>query len=276
LLKYLFLWFAVIVVASADADPSRSVGLQGAPNFRDVGGYATADGRHVKWNLVYRSNELSKLTPDDAEKVDHLHLVSVVDLRTDDERRQAPSIWLHPPADLYLSPQPSLAPLMHSILQEAQTADGARAALIDFYSHMPDRYRDEYAALFHRIAADQLPLLVHCTAGKDRTGVGIALLLTSLGVKHDTVLEDYQLTETLLSPGVVSGRPAAPVGGSAQAALAQLPEESRRALWRADPDYVQAALDSVNREDGSIGGYLTHGLGLSKSEVRSLRKNLLQ
>jgi protein-tyrosine phosphatase len=267
---------ATLGVAAPNGAYDRALGLEGAPNFRDIGGYTTADGRHVRWGEVYRSSELSKLTPADAARIESLHVATVVDLRTDEERARAQSVWTHEPANVYTSPKPSLAPVMHTILAEAGTPEGARSGLIDFYSHMPDDYRTEYAAMFHRIAAGDLPMVVHCTAGKDRTGVAVALLLTAVGVPRQTVVDDYSLTEKLVPPAAATQR-AATVGGALPAAspLAQLPEESRRALWRSDPQYIGAALDSMQREYGSIDGYLERGLGLSKPEIRSLRKTLL-
>ncbi len=274
---------------AADETPgTRVFALQGAPNFRDIGGYATVTGQHVRWGEVYRSNELSKLTPADADKVASLDLVSVIDLRTEDERQRAPSIWLHAPADMYQSPKPTLAPVMHTILSEAATPEGARAGMIKFYSQMPDEYHDEYAAMFHRIAAGQLPLLVHCTAGKDRTGVATAVLLTTLGVPRQTVVEDYELTGKLVPAPAAAAQRAAPVGGAAISGaatpggsaplspLAQLPVESREALWRSDPAYISAALDAIEREYGSVDVYLERELGLAKSEVQAIRAKLLQ
>lgn len=264
--------------AANDAAHSRALGLEGAPNFRDIGGYTTVDGRHVRWGEVYRSSELAKLTPADAARVDSLHVDTVVDLRTEEERSRAASVWTHEPPNVYASPKPSLAPVMHTILAAAGTPEGARSGLIEFYSHMPDDYRTEYAAMFHRIAAGDLPMLVHCTAGKDRTGVAVALLLTAVGVPRQTVVDDYSLTEKLVPPAAAAAQRPAPVGAAVPAAspLAQLPEESRRALWRSDPLYIEAALDSMQREYGSIDGYLERGLGLSKPEIKSLRKVLLE
>jgi protein-tyrosine phosphatase len=270
------------------SERARALGLDGAPNFRDIGGYATADGRHVRWDEVFRSNELSKLTPADAARVAALKVAAVVDLRTEEERQHAPSVWAPVPADVYESPKPTLAPLMHTILAEAATPEGARAGLIKFYSQMPDDYRTEYAAMFHRIAEGELPMVVHCTAGKDRTGVAMALLLTAVGVPRQTVVDDYTLTERLVPPAGAAAKSAVPVGGQAvQGAvpaggaaqplspLAQLPEESRVALWRSDPLYIKSALDSMVREYGSIDGYLERGLGLSKPEIDSVRRRLL-
>ncbi len=269
---------AAATTATATAtSPARVLGLDGAPNFRDIGGYTTGDGHHVRWGEVYRSNELSKLTAADAARVDSLHIATVVDLRTDEERSRAPSVWTHEPANVYLSPKPTLAPVMHTILAEAGTPEGARSGLIEFYAHMPDDYRTEYAAMFHRIAAGDLPMVVHCTAGKDRTGVAMALLLTAVGVPRETVVDDYALTEKLVPPAAGAAKAPAPVGGAVPAAspLSQLPEESRRALWRSDPQYIQSALDSMQHEYGSIDAYLERGLGLSRREIRAVRTNMV-
>jgi protein-tyrosine phosphatase len=143
---------------------------------------------------------------------------------------------------------------------------------------MPDEYHAEYAAMIHRIAAGELPILVHCTAGKDRTGVAMAVLLSTLGVPRQTVLEDYALTEKLVPAPAAAAEKPAPVGGAsaALAPLAQLPVESRQALWRSDPDYISAALDAIDREYGSVDAYVERGLGVSKSELGALRAKLLQ
>jgi protein-tyrosine phosphatase len=252
---------------SAAATPhARALGLEGAANFRDIGGYATANGRHVRWGEVYRSNELSKLTAADSGRVAALGLVSVIDLRTEEERQRAPSLWLHAPADIYTSPKTTLAPVMHTILADAETPQGARDGITRFYAQMPDAYHEEYAAMLHRIAAGKLPILVHCTAGKDRTGVAMAVLLTTLGVPRTTVVDDYALTEKLLPA------PAA----APQSPLARLPAVSREALWRSDPAYIGAALDSIDHEYGSVDAYVERELGVTAAEVRTLRTKLLQ
>ncbi len=263
---------------AGSAEHARALGLEGAPNFRDIGGYATTNGHHVRWGEVYRSNELSKLTPGDAEKVAALDLKSVIDLRTLDEREHAPSVWSRAPADVYESPKSTLAPVMHTILSDAGTAEGAHAGMIKFYAGMPDEYHEEYAAMLQRIAAGKLPVLVHCTAGKDRTGVAMAVLLRTLGVPRQTVIADYVLTEQLLpAPAAAAQNPVTLAGASAAPSpLMQLPPESRQALWRADPDYIAAALDSIDREYGSVDAYVERELGMKESQLRALRAKLLQ
>jgi protein-tyrosine phosphatase len=273
-----FLGLAGSVIADVQVTANGAPTLQGAPNFRDIGGYLTTGGRHVRRGEVFRSGELSQLTPADAVTLDSLHVATVVDLRTEDERRLSPSAWLHAPSNLYESPKDSLTPVMREILRNAGTAAGARRGLMKLYAHMPDNYRAEYAAMFHRIAAGDLPILVHCTAGKDRTGVAMALLLTSIGVPRRTVIKDYAMTDKYLRAPDADAVRQIPVGGAAQALAAamKLPDESRRALWQADPNYIQAALDSIGREYGSIDGYLERALGLSRTEIQRIREVMVE
>jgi len=261
--------------AKVTAKEPLSPHLQGAPNFRDIGGYVTKDGRHVRWGQVFRSGELSHLTPLDREKLDDLSLVSVVDLRAQDERDQAPSLWGHRPDDLYESPKLTIAPVMKKLLQDTPSAEALKKKMEIVYSETITNYRAEYSELFHRVAAGKLPILVNCTAGKDRTGVAIALLLSAVDVPRSTVMADYELTEKLVPPNPAQKR-SAPVGGAAKAGFADLPAASRNALWRADPAYLTAALDAVDREYGSIHGYMRRALGLSDTEIRALRSALTE
>ncbi len=142
----------------------RTLGLAGAPNFRDIGGYPGANGKHVRWGIVYRSNQLSELTAADADKV----------------------------------------------------------------------------------------------------------------------VDDYVLTEKLVPAATAAAQSAVPVGGAAASGgtaaspLAQLPVASREALWRSDPAYISAALDSIGREYGSMDSYVERELGVTKMEIRAIRAKLLQ
>ncbi len=250
------------------------LGLKGAPNFRDLGGYATRDGHHVRYGMVYRSNKLSALTESDERTIDQLHLSAEIDLRTAEERKSEPSRWLHKPADLYESPKPTLTPTLGPLLAKIHDASSARAALTNFYAEMPDVYRQEYTAFFRLLLDRDTPMVVHCTAGKDRTGVAAAVLLTALGVSRTTVVADYALTTTLLPPP--KNGPAPKNVPASLAALYALPADARAAVWRADPAYIEAALDAIDHEYGSIHGYLRQGLGLSEANIHALRSELTE
>ncbi len=272
---------AVLATASGPAHVAiaseHTLGLVGAPNFRDLGGYRTADGHRVKRGLVFRSSKLASLTPIDWSRVKGLGIGHIYDLRTIDERRSEPDNWPAPVPAVYGSPKPDMAAAIADMKRAGGDAAKVRASIEHFYAQMPARYAPEYTAFFRGLANDDKPVLVHCTAGKDRTGVASALLLTALGVPRSTVVDDYELTERLLprAPMQTSGKPGAPVGGKAAAGLLALPPSAREAMWAADPAYIEAALDAVNRDYGSIDGYMRRALGLSDIEIARLRRRLV-
>jgi len=263
---------AAILVAGAFVAPApvlaresaalQSTRLQGAPNFRDLGGYATRDGKHVVPGLVFRSEKLSELTPGDVARVKALGIRNMIDLRTAEERRREPDAWRAPA--VYESPKPDLATTL-GIRDPNATAEASRARMIKNYEQMPALYVDEYSTMFRRLVAGGAPMIVHCTAGKDRTGVASALLLTALGVPRSTVVADYVLTNERL---VIRSASVQPVS------LSGLSADSRKVLMSADPAFINAALDSVDRQYGSIEGYLKQALGLTDRDIATLRRRL--
>jgi protein-tyrosine phosphatase len=171
---------------------------------------------------------------------------------------------LEKPSDIYESPRPSLAPLVGPIMANVKDAATAHQWMQTFYARIPDDYRPEYAAIFHRLAAGKEPLLIHCTAGKDRTGVASAILLSALNVPRETVVADYVLTDSVLP------RPKVTAGG----VLSRLPPDAQAEIWRSDSAFVLSALRSIDTEYGSVVAYLEKGLGLSPAEVKDLRRRL--
>lgn len=274
---------AIPVGASAEAPAhvavaaDHSLGLAGAPNFRDLGGYRTASGRTVKRGIVFRSSKLSALTPVDWTRVQTLGVGHIYDLRTAEERTAEPDNWPAPAPPAYGSPKPDMSATIAGMKKAGTDTAKVRASIIHFYGDMPTLYAPEYSAFFHGLADGDRPVVVHCTAGKDRTGVASALLLTALGVPRATVVDDYQLTERLLpqAPMQTSGKPGAPIGGKGASALLAMPPATQKAMWAADPAYVEAALDAVKQRYGSIDGYMRNALGLSNAEIARLRKRLL-
>lgn len=260
-------------------DPRRVLGFAGAPNFRDLGGYATAQGGHVATGRVYRSSKLTRLSADDRARLHALGVDTVIDLRGKDERDGEPSEWPAPPRDLYESGKASVRPHLFKVLREARDIDEARAGFIAFYGQLPSLYGEEYRAMFLRLAARGVgPTVIHCSAGKDRTGVGCALLLWALGVARETIVADYALTATLLPiPPAHEGLDQMPVGTGAQkeGGFIGLPAGARATLWDAHPEYLAAALGTVERDHGGVERYLAEALELSAAEIAGLRANLV-
>jgi hypothetical protein len=158
------------------------LGLAGAPNFRDLGGYATKDSRHVRWGEVYRSSALSALTPQDEATVGTLHIASEFDLRTAEERAREPDRWLHPPAMVVDSPKQSLRPMTVALLAHVSDAATARQAFIGLCARMPDQYRPEYSATQ---AVAVRPGLYRRRAEFDRSRIRVGRSLPSERVGSD-------------------------------------------------------------------------------------------
>ncbi|MFD0411902.1 tyrosine-protein phosphatase [Kitasatospora sp. NPDC127116] len=262
----------------------RSLGLRGALNARDLGGYRAADGRILRRGVALRSDGLNRVTAEDLGPLGALGLRSVVDLRSMDEVRGAGLDRL--PGGVTLHHLPLLATdfdislLVRDALadqspqrQRALLGDGRAAALMTglYRWFVTDPVaRERFAALLRLLAAPQgPPLLFHCSAGKDRTGWAAALLLTALGVDRGTVLADYLLTNERSAP-VVRGV----LGDFAARGLMREPE-LLLPVFRADGGYLDAAFAEVEAGWGGFDAFWRDGLGLDDEVLAGLRANLL-
>lgn len=166
-----------------DAEPDRHLPLEGTRNVRDVGGYPAAGGRRTRWRTLLRSDELTALPPHAQAQLIELGVRQVIDLRWPDEADRAPNVFRRSTAVRYTS-LPLLAddPTPH-------------AGLTGMYRHAFDVRAAQLAAVARALLEpDGLPAIVGCAAGKDRTGVVIALLLDLAGVQPEVIVEDYALT----------------------------------------------------------------------------------
>jgi protein-tyrosine phosphatase len=245
---------------------TRHVPLEGAVNFRDLGGYRTTDGHHVKWGVIYRSNNLAQLTAKDYEVLGHLGIRLVCDFRIDAERQRSPTKW-----------QGSAAPefAIESIDTITLLGSDRQTGFLNVYQHMLDEGREQFADVMHRIVKGDVPTLYHCTSGKDRTGVFSAFLLTALGVPRDTVQADYELSNKYLVPDDKFAEMAAAY--QQRMNLDKTPE--RIVILRnsgVDPAWLNIAFMAVESKYGSFDKFLHEGLGLSDSDLATLRSRLLE
>ncbi len=244
----------------------RSITLQGASNVRDIGGWPTGDGRSVRFGLVFRSASLGKLTTKDVAALAATGLRTVCDLRGEAERRRAPSrLDTIPGLTAHaLSIDPSLGASLREILS-ARIATGEdvmslmRRAYIAYAMDWSHCYRAMFALL---LEPARRPLLFHCTAGKDRTGFGAAVLLTTLGVPWEAVREDYMATNRLWR------------GDTEFAAL--MPAHVSTTLLRVHPELLDVAFDAIRAAYGTVDTYLETRLGLDATGRESLRAALLE
>jgi protein-tyrosine phosphatase len=257
--------------AATAAAERRVIALQGQTNFRDLGGYETADGRHVKWGMIFRSGELSHLTAADYREISTLGIHTVYDLRDQSERASQPTDWGADPVRALASGKTgTISAAMAPLTDPTIDAKRARAALADFYAQMPNRYAPEYRVIVHELLDGRAPLLLHCTAGKDRTGVGSALILTALGVPRATIVKDYELTDQLLKPS------SEPPKTEFMRRFRGLPADVQRAMMSADPGYIAAAFRSMESQYGSVEKYLAAELGVGPNQIRRLRSLYLE
>jgi len=257
----------------------RHLPLKGTPNFRDLGGYETTDGHTVKWGLLYRSGVLSNLTPDDFTYLSQLGVRVVCDFRTAQENAVAPEIWIpeahvdHISLPIGDGSNKDSISTMNKLLATNPTPDQVKAWMTKTYGGFAFTNAPEYAKVFAQLEEDHLPLLYHCTAGKDRTGVFSALLLLTLGVPEKTVLEDYALTNKYLldamTPEVTKKMLASNPG------IARLSPEVQKVMMAADPDYLRSTLRQIDAKYGTFDNYRRTELHVTDQDVEKLRDRLL-
>lgn len=236
-----------------DITQKQLLPLEGAYNVRDLGGYQTEDGKRVKWHKVIRSGDLNHLTEKDLDYLSGLGIVTYIDFRDTPEIKSTPDKF---PATLRNHFEMSISPgNMNSLEEDIENMD-LNAYMIDMNRLLARDFQDVYADFF-RVLMDEenIPLLFHCTAGKDRTGFGAALFLSSLGVDRETIMQDY-----LLSAKYVAEKYAAIVESHPYFAPA----------LTVKPEYLQGAIDVIDQEFGGMENYLVNHLGVDLKKMREI------
>ena len=243
--------------------PDRHFNLTGASNFRDLGGYASKDGRTVRWRRIFRSNHLGHLTEADIAVLRGLGLKSAFDFRGAEERSAAQcaisEITVHS-----LPVEPTVVAALRARLANGRAlspSDGIevmRESYVGYVRQNTQRYR----SLFAHLLEDSAPLVIHCTAGKDRTGFACALILHALGVSEDVISEDYLLTNRYYRRD--------------PSASNDLPDDVRQVLSSVQAPFLAAAFEAVCADYGDLETYFTDGLGLGRGERAALEARYLE
>lgn len=240
----------------AVADSWRSVPTVGIHNFRDFGGYASANGRLVRGRL-YRSGEHAHATEADLELVDRLGLSAVIDLRGTGERLRAPCRRPDGFAGKVVFADGETAEAAPHNEVAAQALGGADALKLfqGRYATLPFRplLVTVFRSYFRELAEGSGPTVVYCSAGKDRTGVLAALVHSSLGVHRDDVFEDYMLTNTA-GDGVA--RVAALRKDLEKRFGRALSDEAVRVVTSVHESFLQSAFQAIVERHGSVDDYL--------------------
>lgn len=263
---------------------TRNYDFQSIYNFRDFGGYAGLDGREVKAGRLFRSAHLSALNEADLGAIGELGVDLVVDLRYAPERAKQPSRFPEPTPHVHEYPDAAdtkaakVAPHEAFLEHELYTADDAHGYMMKSYTARP------HDSGFQNIFADTLRfmansdnhqaagVLVHCAAGKDRTGTLCALIQAVLGVSREDILADYMMTldavdiDKIIEPAAAMftkryGRP--------------INAEAIWPMFGVVPEFLEAALDGMLDESGDVTAYVTDKIGLSGADIDRLRNQYL-
>lgn len=264
------------------ADDGR-IEFEGLPNTRDLGGLPSVDGRFVKRARLLRSGALARATERDLKVLaDEFDLRTVVDLRTEEERREHPD-----PEDALLDVRFRDAPVLSASTFGVTHEGGILSALkalravqknpagmmMDVYARMvlDEQSQRGFSQFFQDVlAAEQGAVLWHCTIGKDRAGLATMLMLHVLGVPRNVIVRDYEATNRY-----VEARSQDIMDALAAYGLADKLDASLKVLNSADPRFLQAAFDAVDREYGSLDEYVRVALGVADDQRDALRHRYL-
>ncbi|RRK09692.1 tyrosine-protein phosphatase [Lactiplantibacillus garii] len=246
--------------------------MQPITNFRTLGGYHNLAGQTVKHGWLYRSGQLDKLDPDQLQYLTHdLKIKRIVDMRTAEERQRFPDV-----------PVPHADYTVLDILEQTGGAGASLQSMIVGNGNVHDRMLELYEQLalsssaragYHQFITGLLnpvPVVFHCFAGKDRTGVGAALILKILNVSNEQIMGDYLQTnlrradanQTILT--ALTGKVSTDQLAAIDTAL------------KVDRDYLQRYFDVINQRYGTFENYLHAGLNLTASELTQIRRLYLE
>lgn len=254
----------------------RFLPLTGVHNFRDYGGYAIAGGERLRRGLLFRSAQHSNATPEDLERIAQLSLATVIDLRGNKERAVHPcrrhesfsaDVIFH---DGETAEMPPHLQAQLAVIDEP----GMKKATAEVYRRLPARAPliGMFRRYFEALAAHDRASLVHCLAGKDRTGIAVALFHHAVGVHYDDIMEDYLLTNTV-------GDQDARIAASAAAVrkrYGDVSDEILRLIMGVSPEYLDNAFAAIAEQHGSIDAFIETELGFDAARCDALRERYLE
>lgn len=242
--------------------PPRARLLQGATNFRDLGGYVGHGGRALRWRRLFRSDHFGALTDADHATLASLGLTRSFDFRGVDERAAVPyaiaGVRQHS-----LAIEPTVVQGLQALRAagHALTVERVTALMQELYRDLVNARCERFAELFEHLLQADGPVVFHCTAGKDRTGIAAALILLALGVPRAVVVADYLLTNDTYR------RPPAPPS--------EMPPEVLAVLWSVQPGFLETALAAIEHDHGGVDRYLRRRLGLGDAALAALAERYL-
>ena len=266
------------LLPSAEREAHRLLNFEGIPNFRDLGGYRTRDGRQVRWGSLYRSGTMAEASDADLRALGQLHLSTLIDFRSLAEKTREPNRLPQAPGfdvvEIPILDQGNSA-IAEKIMERIDTGDfegfDPDRIMLNANQQFAVQFTPQFRRFMHSVLeANGEPVVWHCTAGKDRTGFASAVLLRLLGVPEDIVMQDY----------LASGEQALDARRS-QLLLLRLFKGEEAAgklgiLLGVERGWLQAAFDAIDSHWGGFDRYVSEGLQLDASDVAQLKRALLE
>jgi protein-tyrosine phosphatase len=237
----------------------RVLAIEGTRNLRDLGGYSTTDGRQTRWRTMFRSDSLHALNGEAQQAFLALGIRTIIDVRDAEELERRPNVFCTSEALNYC-----WVPFWDDPLPPKAVPDISRG-----YVRELDLRGERLIAMLRKLVTPEaVPALVHCAAGKDRTGVFVALLLAALRVPKETIVEDYVLSRTCL------GQQYLEESRTWVASLGDVWEDVAH-LFDTPPERMQLTLEYLDRQYGGAEAYLLQH-GLAQHELAMLRERLTE
>lgn len=253
---------------------TRGMGFEGAGNFRDFGGYPTRSGRAVGWAHFYRSGNLSRLSAADVDYLARLDIDLVCDFRREDEQAKDPSRLPSSVRPRVLSLPITPGSQAGALYRDASSLDGRDAMfafMVDINREFVESQSERFAQMFAAILEERpRSLILHCAAGKDRTGFGAALILSALGVDDALILRDYLLTRQYFDPWQELPQV------RAKYRFDHLDDDALLPMLGVDEAYLNAAFAAIDDGYGSVDAFLQKSLGVGNAERRALASLYLE
>ncbi|WP_062051303.1 tyrosine-protein phosphatase [Bacillus sp. JCM 19034] len=250
---------------------NRIIEFEGTFNFRDLGGYETTDGKRVKWGKLFRSGKLDELSQKDQLKLNQLGVSSICDLRDKDELMHFPTPempfikWHHVPVIGSEGEYRQVLDLTEELIKYSKPGELLKDLNEKFIAHT-NAFRQVFDVLLEE---NNGAVLFHCMAGKDRTGVMAALILSVLGVPREVILEDYLLTNRSLDRlkiGLSSNR---------NKYIESINSDVLEAMIEARTEYIQAFFAKIEENYESVIDYVMNAVGLTECEIEKLQAKFL-
>lgn len=268
----------------------RLINLEGTNNFRDIGGYKTKDGKTLRWGLIFRSDQLSHLTLEDIKFLEDMGLKSIIDFRSEAEAEAAKNKSIQGTKTYHLDPHAKVAQLAAGSIDDKNKKNKTTIELLKNNEFDPDEYGDPRENMFKEyrkfinshqsqkayrkvmklvMDRENLPLVLHCRGGKDRTGFAVAIILLALGVDEESIIKDYELTTQYRSER-----------NKKQMNLYKQYTDDPKILTllstmqESKGEYMQEAINEMKRAHGSVDLYLEKVLGIN-NDIKHKLKNIL-